>query len=94
MREFWKFATLAHGAAGGQVSSEVPRRLSHFSGVWGKVGRGVRGDSGGRGSFQALKSKWNCCTNENLICNALHPVLGGEVIPLPEVDEAVISTRE
>lgn len=38
MREFWKFATLAHGAAGGQVSSEVPRRLSHFSGVWGKEG--------------------------------------------------------
>lgn len=32
MREFWKFATLAHGAAGGQVSSERPG----FSGVGGK----------------------------------------------------------
>lgn len=37
MREFWKFATLAHGAAGGQVSSELP---GWFSGVGEKRGWG------------------------------------------------------
>lgn len=41
---------------------------------------GVRGDSGGQGSFQALKSKRNWCTNEKLICLCFASVLGSKTI--------------
>lgn len=47
MREFWKFATLAHGAAGGQV-------LSRFTHVGGGVTQVAGVDLGGLNQIELL----------------------------------------